>query len=170
MSEALRRQAALDALKARQGSGARYDAPEAPAEAMLLMRRGTAYVARLIDALPDSALTGQTAEIIAELGYHARALTRALAGQPMWGNTASRDAERSLGATLPPRALRALFTHAARHLDVDLRDLSGPDWAGRTPDGLAVRDIPDIHARLLWGAALPLGGYAKDIPERFRTA
>jgi maleylpyruvate isomerase len=178
MSEALHRMAALEALKqrhaekaaliARQGPGARYDAPEAPAEALLTMRRGTAYVARLIDAKPDSALTGQTAATVAELGYHARALTRLLAGQPMWATPSQRQEEIALGATLPPRALRALFAHASRHLDVDMRDLPGPRWSGSAQDGTPIKDLPHAHARLLWQAALPLGGRPRDIPTEFR--
>lgn len=162
------RQQALAALKARQGSGARYDAPEAPAEALLAMRRGTAYVARLIDALPDSALTGEVAATIARLGYHARACTRLLAGDAAWPDETTRAREQALGRTLPPRALRALFTHAARHLDVDLRDLPGPAWAEPLPDGTATVDLPNRHARLLWQAALTLGGRPRDLPEGFR--
>ncbi|WP_418591480.1 hypothetical protein [Ponticoccus sp. (in: a-proteobacteria)] len=156
------------ALRARQGAGARYDAPEAPADALLRMRRGNAAVARLIDALPDSALSGQIAETIATLGYHARACTRLLAGQPMWESAAQRDAEQALGATLPPRALRALFAHTARHLDVDMRDLPGPAWSDLLPDGTATQTLPDRHARLLWRASLSLGGRARDMPALYR--
>lgn len=48
--------AAREALKARQGKGARYDAPNAPAEDLLLARRGTAHFARKLMELPDAEL------------------------------------------------------------------------------------------------------------------
>lgn len=156
------------ALRERQGTGARYDAVEAPAGALRRMRRGTAAVARLIDAMPDRALTGQVAETIAALGYHARACTRLLDGRSTWENEAQRAAEQALGATLPPRALRALFTHAARHLDVDLRDLPGAMWDRALSDGTPARALPDRHARRLWQASLTLGGRMEDIPPELR--
>ncbi len=48
--------AAREALKARVGKGARFDAPNAPADDLLLARRGTAYFARKLMELSDEAL------------------------------------------------------------------------------------------------------------------
>ena len=44
------------ALKARQGKGARYDSPAAPAEALLLARLETAYFSHKINALSEAEL------------------------------------------------------------------------------------------------------------------
>lgn len=176
------------ALIARQGGGARYDAPEAPAEALLLARRGTAYFARKLNDLPDAALAdpcrraGWTkAHLIAHVGYHARALARLMEVArgvsilPEYPSATARDAEIALGATLPARALRGLFEHSAIHLDVEWRDLPGPAWD--TPvtrlDGSRVlaRDTPLIRAREIWQAALDLGngGRIRDLPERLQA-
>src|SRR5277367_5455137 len=48
-------------LRERQGAGARYDAPTAPAADLLLARRGTAYFARQLNALSDIELDGPSA-------------------------------------------------------------------------------------------------------------
>ncbi|QRF67386.1 hypothetical protein [Ponticoccus alexandrii] len=109
------------------------------------------------------------AKTIETLGYDARACTRLFADQPMWNSAAQRAAEQALGATLPPRALRALFAHIARHLDVDdMRDLPGPAWSAPLPDGTAAQSLPDRHARLLWRASLTLGGHERDVPALYR--
>ena len=70
-------------LRARQGRGARYDAPEAPAAALALARSGTAYFARKLNALSDadlyqpSQIPGQIrAHLICAVAYQARALAR----------------------------------------------------------------------------------------------
>jgi maleylpyruvate isomerase len=176
-------EAARAALRARQGAGARHDAREAPAETLLWARLGTACVARLLNDLPDAALsvpsavTGWTrAHVLARLGYQARALARLMEGaasgvaQPMHASDAARRAEIENGASLPARALRHLVGHAAAHLDVEWRDLSGPAWDARLtlPDGtvIAARDTPWIRARALWLGAVDLdaGGSLRDAP------
>jgi len=176
------------ALRVRQGGGARYDAAEAPAENLLLARRGTAYFARLLNALPDdalvdnSAVVGQTrAQIVAGVGYHARGLARLMEGArrgvetPEHHSLAAQRAEVILGSSLPARALRGLFDHAAIHLDVEWRDLPGPAWDAqlRRLDGqiITARDTPIIRAQMIWQAALDLdaGAQISDIPPSLRA-
>ncbi|WP_339857155.1 maleylpyruvate isomerase N-terminal domain-containing protein [uncultured Nisaea sp.] len=129
------------ALRARLGAGARYDSPAAPAEDLVLARRGTAYFARKLNELVDrdldapSLVPGWTRRhLVAHVGYHARALTRLAdwgrtgVETPMHASAAERDAEIDLGATLPAQALRHLFTHSAVHLNVVWRDLEDAQW------------------------------------------
>ena len=169
------------ALAARQGIGARYDAAEAPVDDLLLARRGTAFFARLLNDLPDEALVDNArATVVSGVGYHARGLTRlmtwARTGIPTFEheNTAARDAEIAKGSSLPARALRGLFQHAAIHLDVEWRDLPGPAWDAPLQrwDGtpMTARDTPMIRARMIWQAALELdaGGRPTDIPPSLR--
>lgn len=175
--------AARAALRVRQGAGARHDAPEAPAEALLWARLGTASVARLLNELPDAALSAPSAlpgwtraHVLARLGYQARALARLAEGAasgvapPMHASDAARRAEIENGASLPARALRHLIAHAAAHLDVEWRDLSAPAWDTRLTltDGavIATRDTPWIRARALWLGAVDLdaGGSLRDAP------
>src|SRR5699024_8109108 len=124
------------ALRARQGAGARYDSPNAPATELAWARGGTAYFARKLGGLTDDALIGPSllpgwnrAALVAHVGYNARALTRlcewARTGTetPMYASTEQRGAEIERGATLPPRALRHLFSHSEVHLSVEWRDL-----------------------------------------------
>ncbi len=164
------------ALIARQGAGARWDAAEAPVDSLLLARRGTAYFARLLNGLRDEALVdcsslpGRTrAHVIAHVGYHARGLARLVAAARTGAEGPVDKADIALAASLPARALRGLFAHAALHLDVEWRDLPGPAWdapmQGRA--GLTMRETPMIRARVIWQAALDLdaGGRARDIPE-----
>lgn len=177
-------------LRARQGQGARYDAPEAPAAALALARSGTAYFARKLNALSDaelyqpSKIPGQSrAHVICAVAYQARALARqaeaATAGAPVppmqagdWAELEDLD----LGATLPPRALRHLFDHAAVHLDVVWRDLPGPGWDAPGPDAQGrMRPLSAgamERARLLWQAALDLGNGAhrRDLPAELRAS
>ncbi len=171
--------AARAALRARQGRGARHDAPEAPARDLALARRGTAYFARLLNALADADLhlpsrrPGQSrAHLIAEIALEARAISRQVeavtAGQappPLWPDATARAAEIDLAATLPARALRHLFDHAAIHLDVVWRDLPGQGWACDTPAG-PLRATPRTRAAQLWLGALDLGngGQLRDLP------
>lgn len=171
------------ALRARQGPGARYDAPAAPASDLALARRGTAYFARVLNSLPDAAfaapsrLPGWTrARVIAHVGYGARALGRVVESVrtgidlPMYESEAARAAELDLGASLPPRALRNLFHHAAVHLDVEWRDLSDAGWDGaghgRGGAPLALRVTPWLRAREVWLHAVDLdgGGSVRDFP------
>lgn len=175
--------AAREALMARQGPGARYDAPEAPAEALLMARRGTAYFARKLMELPDAALTGPSREpretrarLVAGICYDARAwchLLEALAKgdtRPLWASEAERSGRLDWGESLPPRALRSLFDHTRVHLDVTWRDLPGALW-DRTirHDGadLPLRETPMLRARQLWQGALALDNGARqtDVPK-----
>lgn len=176
---------AREALRARQGHGARYDAPEAPAAELAQARLGTAFFARKLNELPDGGLYGPSllpglarAHLICEVAYQARAICRqaeAITGgdpaPPMYDD---RHAAIELGATLPPRALRHLFDHAAVHLNVVWRDLPGPGWDAVAPDDTGVlrplRATASERARLLWQRAYHLGNGARlrDLPADFR--
>lgn len=178
---------ARDALKARQGEGARYDALSAPADDLLLARRGTAYFARYLNNLTDEELFGPSdrtgvsrAYLVAEVSYAARHQAMALAalGGPAAPGMDDEDPvfpALDLAATLPARALRFLFHHAEVHLNVCWRDLSDTDWDRDVtlPNGsvLTARALPLIRAREVWTGALDLGNGArhKDIPERLRA-
>lgn len=170
------------ALRARQGPGARYDAPAAPADDLALARRGTAYFARVLNDLPDAAFTAPSlvsgwsrAQVIAHVGYQARDLAGLVAAVRAGTEDAaaadlSQAARIDLAASLPPRALRNLFRHAAVHLDVEWRDLADAGWdaAARDTDGapLPVRSTPWIRARTVWLSAIDLdaGGAFADLP------
>ena len=133
--------AARAALRQRQGPGARYDSPNAPAKELTWARRGTAYFARVLAQLPDSELDRPSLlpgwsrrHVIAHVGYNARALTRLLTWArtgvetPMYASPEQRAAEIESGATLPARALRSLFSHSEVHLNVAWRDLPDEAW------------------------------------------
>lgn len=171
------------ALRARQGAGARYDSPNAPATELDWARRGTAYFARKLNELRDdelqqpSLLPGWTrAELVAHVGYNARALTRltqwARTGveTPMYLTDKQRGGEILLGGTLPPRALRNLFAHAEVHLNVEWRDLSAEQWDHdvRTAQGrqVPVRETAWMRSREVWVHAVDLanGGSFLDFP------
>jgi maleylpyruvate isomerase len=175
---------ARSALRTRQGDGARYDAPEAPFETLAFARSATAYFARLLNNLADwelsrpSLLPGVSRRhVVAQVGYQARALTRltgwAATGvpQPMYASQRAWQEEIQSGATLPARALRGLFHHAAVHLDVEWRDLCGTAWdahltlPGGTP--CLTRDTPWLRARELWLRAVDLDadGSFLDMPR-----
>ncbi|MEM7729782.1 MAG: maleylpyruvate isomerase N-terminal domain-containing protein [Pseudomonadota bacterium] len=161
---------AREALQQRQGKGARYDAPEAPAADLLKMRHATAYFARIMGQLDDARMLvpsdcdpGLTpARILAEVGYEARRF--ALALEPLCASGSGPHAEAhlddlpdiSLATTLPPRALRHLFHHSAIHLDVCLRDLPGQAWGERVDLGcdqsVPVSDLPGRRTRKLMRA------------------
>ncbi|WP_323794571.1 maleylpyruvate isomerase N-terminal domain-containing protein [Nisaea sp.] len=185
MSDSLEAERA--ALRARLGAGARYDASSAPAEDLVLARRGTAYFARRLNELTDreldapSLVPGWTRRhLVAHIGYHARGLTRLVdwgrtgIETPMYASPAERDAEIELGATLPAQALRHLFTHSAVHLNVVWRDLEDAQWDAIVGalDGSAIRlrELPMLRAREIWQRALALGngGAARDLPPQLR--
>lgn len=151
---------ARQALIERQGKGARYDAPGAPAADLLQARRLTAQVARLLNDTPDAALyrTGQPslAGRIARLSLEARRMGEAIAalraGQgvpPLVPDPAEVD----FAAHLPPRALRHLFDHTRVHLNVEWRELRDEDWAARMVPGdgppVALADLPRLRAEAL---------------------
>lgn len=174
--------AAREALRARQGKGARYDAPNAPAEDLLLARRGTSYFARKLMELDDpdlyqpSAIAGLTrAHVVAKISYNARFLALALdtliqGGDPQHAPLPELD----LAATLPARALRHLFKHSEVHLNVCWRDLTADQWdqVVTLPDGTkaAVRTLPGLRSKSIWQAAIDLGNGAniKDLPGQLR--
>lgn len=178
------------ALRARQGQGARYDAAEAPAGALALARSGTAYFARKLNELTDAALYEPSAAegltragVICRVAYQARAIARqaeaAAAGEaipPLYDSEAERLEAIVLGSTLPPRAIRHLFDHAAIHLDVVWRDLPGALWEAPAPgEGGGPRPLHATateRARVLWQSALALGNGARlnDLPETMRDA
>lgn len=122
---------------------ARTDNVSDPALAaeLLLARRGQAFWARTLNDLPDagfdapSLIPGRSRrEVIAHVGFHARALARLVEGArsgvelPMYDTAQTRDEEIAIGATLPTEALRHLTSHAAVHLNVEWRDLSADRW------------------------------------------
>jgi maleylpyruvate isomerase len=170
-------------LRERQGAGARYDAPNAPADDLLLARRGTAYFARQLNGLTDSELDAQSAvagqsrrHIVAEVAFQARWLAR-LAAAARLGFEVETIVEPELfiedvklTATLPPHALRYLFQHSAVHLDVEWRDLPREGWSRTiiSLDGRAVpiNATPLMRAQEIWMAATTLGGHWRlsDIP------
>ena len=174
---------AREALRARQGVGARYDAKEAPTETLGWARLGTAYFARLLNDISDQALDAPSLvlrrsrrHVVAQVGYHARALTRltqwAASGtpQPMYDSEIARLEQLDHGATLPARALRGLFRHAAVHLDVEWRDLDAEAWSTEVhlPGGrvCTAAHTPWLRAREIWLRAVDLdsGGSFLDMP------
>jgi maleylpyruvate isomerase len=179
-------QAARAALRARQGAGARYDAPNAPHDDLLMARRGNAFFARKLNELSDEALFVPSlrdgwsrAHLVAHVSYTARRFAllveAARSGtRPAVSGGAGFEAEVARGATLPARALRSLYHHATVHLDVEWRDLSDAGWDAEValPDGglVAARALPRLRAALLWQAAVALGNGARqtDLPEPLR--
>jgi maleylpyruvate isomerase len=174
-------EAAREELRARQGSGARYDAAAAPARELAWARRGTAYFARKLRELSEAELTGPSlipgwtrAHVIAHVGYGARALARLVewartgVEMPFYESPEARAFEIELGSTLPDRALRNLFDHAEVHLNVEWRDLTDAQWDA-VIGGVAARDTPWLRAREVWIHAVDLdnGGSFLDFPPDF---
>lgn len=180
-------QAARAALMQRQGKGARYDAPSAPAEDLLMARRGTAYFSRKLNELSDADLDGAALRpgwtrrhVIAHVSYHARA--QAMEIEAMIKGTAAPRIpaekhhlpELDLAATLPARALRHLFHHSEVHLNVCWRDLTHVQWDMPVPleNGTAplARSLPILRAREVWFGAIDLNNGARqsDLPDAVR--
>lgn len=170
-------------LQERLGSGARYDAPSAPAADLLLARRGTAYFARQLNSFTDAQLDGPSAfagqtrrHVVAGVAFHARWLARLVAAARLGLEVETivepelmlEDIE--LAATLPAHALRYLFRHSEVHLSVEWRDLPDEGWLRtvRSLDGRSVRvdATPLMRAREIWEAARTLNGSwrSSDIP------
>ena len=144
--------AAQEALRARQGAGARYDAAGAPHDDLLEARRNTAQFARVLNALRDRDLSEPRRRVIAEVSYDARACAVAL--DQMGGQITPYPLKESIekGITLPPRALRALFQHSEIHLNVTWRDLTDEDWSGSVTQNsgeVAIHDTPKQRAAFL---------------------
>lgn len=175
------------ALKERQGLGARYDAPGAPARELDWARRGTAYFARILNGLPDDALDEPSAiigfsrrRLIAQVGYQARLFGEIVAwarsGQtaPFPKEAAVSPDDLEFGITQPSRALRYLFEHSAIHLNVEWRDLTDAVWDQSVTDikgkSVNLRQTPLLRAKSLWQHALDLkaGGRKADLPIELR--
>lgn len=160
-------------LRSRLGKGARFDAPGAPAGALLLARRGMAFFARQLNMLTDQDLAGPSllagwrrAHVVTETSVAARSqalLLTALRGGVL-DDEFDWEPDVDLTATLPPRALRHLFDHAHVHLNVEWRDLAAAGWSGRVAvapgETLPVSDLPLRHASVLWWGAVALNGPA----------
>lgn len=176
-------------LRERQGSGARYDSPAAPARDLLWARRGTAYFARKLNELPDSALDAPSRvpgwsrrHVVAHVGYHARGLARlAEAARNGMAEEVLAEPENQIedvefGATLPAHALRYLFQHSEVHLNVEWRDLNETGWKAsvRALNGelVPVARTPWLRAREIWLRALDLDnkGSSADFPADFADA
>lgn len=176
-------------LRERQGVGARYDAPGAPHEDLLLARRGTAYFARLLNNLDDAELDAPSAHaaasrrvIVAAIGLQARHMAEAVGwcrGEDTAPFSLGLDLDPdnvALAATLPACALRNLFTHAEVHLNVEWRDMTDADWERTVSakDGslLSLRALPILRARSLWQAAFDLrsGARRADLPPGIAIA
>jgi maleylpyruvate isomerase len=171
------------ALQVRQGEGARYDASNAPAEDLLLVRRGTAYFARELNNLSDAQLDGGSLvsgwsrrHVIADISYHARAMAIALKGirETLTPEEANWEPDVELAATLPARALRHLYAHSVVHLNVEFRDLKKEDWDKTISlsegDAIPIRTLPFLRGQKVWRGAFNLGNGTReaDLPERLR--
>lgn len=170
-------------LRARQGAGARYDSPDAPAEALDLTRRGTAYFTRLLNGLSDRNLAMPVAgwparaHLVAFVALQARRMSEALSalrhGRAQFRHGVLTIERPSLdaAASLPPRALRNLFAHSEVHLNVEFRDLTGDHWRAALPaserPALPVAELPNLRAVTLWRASFQLdaGARATDCPS-----
>lgn len=177
-------QSDLDArnlLVARQGKGARYDAPNAPFDDLLLTRRGAAYFARKLNELNDSDMNGPSrivgwtrAQLIADISYHARSmavlLERVRNGLP--NERAVLKTDIKLAATLPAQALRHLYTHTNIHLNVEFRDIETENWNGSIICGegtlISIMSLPLLRAKVIWKGAVDLnsGSRLTDLPNR----
>lgn len=167
-------------LRTRQGVGARYDSPGAPAPDLLLARRGTAYFARKLNELNDSelylpsAIAGLSrAQIVANISYEARSLALANDALVQSGTPPCKPLLiNEFAATLPARALRHLFRHSEVHLSVCWRDLTDEEWGMQItlPDGTQheARALPRLRARSIWQAAVNLGtgAYAREVADQ----
>lgn len=172
-------QAARDALGARLGKGARYDAPNAPSRDLLLARRGAAYCARKLNELADADLSAPSrvsgwsrGQLIADVSYRARAMAIALKSvrAKLTQEEIDWEPDLRLATTLPARALRYLYAHTDVHLNVEFRDLTQLDWEQTFPMGShanrPVRGAPALRAQDVWLAGYNLGngGRVADLP------
>jgi maleylpyruvate isomerase len=174
-------QVAREALIKRQGSGARYDAANAPANDLLLARRGAAYFARKLNELTDeelrlpSAVPGWSrALLIADVSYQARILAMSLE-RLRSGNTEQEPLwlpDLALAATPPARAIRSLYIHSDIHLNVEFRDLTEENWEMTLFEGpyagKRVRDTPALRSNAIWLGGYNLGksGQLRDLPAQ----
>lgn len=176
---------ARQALRERQGGGARWDAPKAPHANLSLARRGVAYFARQLNGLSRADLSGPTPwcgksrqEIAARVSYFARALA---ADAARMRGAASDEAEFphgeieeivALAATLPEEALRYLVDHSAIHLNCEWRDLADEHWVGTVSNANSMAQKPLLWAWANWLGAIAIGPLARvqDLPNDLRQA
>lgn len=154
------------ALIERQGSGARYDAPGAPAADLVMARRWSAQLARLLNDTPDAILfrnrgaEPSLARQIAEVSLQARRMGELIAAvradAPLPGLLPVAG-EIDHAAHLPARALRHLFDHTRVHLNVEWREMSDADWTRVVTCGdgtrLAAADLPRRRSEALQAAS-----------------
>lgn len=170
---------ARQALRERQGGGARWDAQAAPHADLGLARRGVAFFARHLNGLSKDDLsdlsrwTGKTRrEVAARLAYFARqfaveaAELRGAATDDVDFPPSQAEGAVALAGTLPDDALRYLVDHSAIHLNCEWRDLADAQWA--TP--IAVRPLQWAWAN--WLAAVAIGPLARleDLPKNLPQA
>jgi maleylpyruvate isomerase len=180
---------ARDALRIRQGSGARYDDPTAPARELGWARLGTAFFARKLNELSDADLSEakgglgyERRRTVAEVSYEARALAqyvewaRLRMSAPSSDPFTSIEDDVTLAVTLPIGALRHLFAHSEIHLNVEWRDLDGPGWdmsyglsSGRR---ITMRETAFIRSRTIWLSSFDLhnGATFDDFPPELVDA
>ncbi|WP_194467830.1 maleylpyruvate isomerase N-terminal domain-containing protein [Bradyrhizobium sp. CCBAU 53340] len=174
-------------LRERLGSDSRHDCPAAPARDLLWARQGTAYFARKLNELSDSALDAPSLipcwtrrHVVAHIGYQARSLARlAEAARKGMAKEVLVEPEHQnenveFGATLPAHALRYLFQHSAVHLNVEWRDLSDSQWQTSVlslkGDLVPLSRTPWSRATEIWRRAIDLdnGGSLYDLPSGLR--
>ncbi|WP_017615646.1 maleylpyruvate isomerase family mycothiol-dependent enzyme [Nocardiopsis salina] len=153
-------------------------------EALLTVRRGTAFWHRKVEELGDTELDRPSLldgwsrrHLIAHVGYNARAISRLVlwantgVEHPMYSSPEEREREIELGATMPARALRHLNHHAAISLDVEWRDTPEDRWTYevRTAQGRTVplSETVWMRTREVWLHAVDLdnGARVSDLPE-----
>lgn len=176
-------------LRDRQGQGARYDAPTAPVNHLLLARRGTAYFARKLNEMTEAEFDAPSLvkglrrrHVVAGIGYQARKLARlveaARKGEPgeVLTEPESINEDVEFGATLPVHALRYLFQHSQVHLNVEWRDLTNAGWEmhvrSLAGELIPIASTPWIRAREIWLQALNLGcgGNIQEVPAELRKS
>ncbi|GHF27468.1 maleylpyruvate isomerase N-terminal domain-containing protein [Pseudolysinimonas yzui] len=147
---------------------------------LLLARRGQAYWARRLAALPDAGFSAPSLIpgvsrrlLIAHVGIQARAAAMRVhsartGAAPDPAELGDQFLDVRFASTLPVEALRHLCAHAAVHLNVEWRD-SPPDVWER------VRDTVWSRTKEVWVRALQLGsgGSENELPfglvERIRA-
>lgn len=180
MSQSFLQQTARAALKERQGSGALYDAADAPAEDLLLARRGAAHFARKLNELTDEDLAQQSlckeltrGQLIADISYRAREMAIELQciREGISLEKTKWEPDLDLAKSLPARALRHLYTHSSVHLNTEFRDLKKANWNHYVQLGksslIPIKSLPYLRARAVWLGAVALnnGSLLKDVPE-----
>lgn len=136
-------------------------------EALLQVRRGTAFIARKLNELSDKPLDGDSLipcwsrrHLGAHLGYKARTIARLIewaatgVETPMHSSPTARNQEIGFGAILSSIALRALTDHAAVHLKVEWRELPDNNWSNQVK---AARAAPCPPMKLAGRAAAQSG-------------